>query len=456
MSSTTYPIGFPIKYTEWKGKTFIQIVSSIQKNKNNASTLSMTQLLKPLPLKIYRRESHNINGQSYPNVCSRSSLKIFNYETPGNNIVTDTQSVSLYSNGIRANVEDITPTTISSENGSCNTMSDCFSPQSNARKRVRSSGMIPKKFNLNRNNDQYSTSTQQYLVSRNRTIKQNEFTHIRKGTSGLIPGPGLAASNIYAPGGLSHCNRPSISIANNNNVFTYTWVDGTDYTVTIPDGLYDVDSLNQIFKTIQIFNKTYYITSNNSKYFLLNIGYNTNSRSISLYSGVTSKDDVLFNSYTTPLGATWDISGLPQSNPSPTTTGVLGATYYIILESNDFSNMIGFAPGNYFGGIILSSFQPEIVPKYVALYYKPNNPNYGVQGAVDSSTRLNRVKYETINTSAGTIRSAYGDAAANALAYGVSEVAYTEKTQVGDKVIYTPVIDPNTGKICKRQFIYRG
>lgn len=457
MPSTSYPMGFPTKYVNWKGKTFFQIVASIQKNTKKSPTLGINQLFRPLPLSIYRREIHNISGQTAPKNCnSRVSIKISDFETPGNNMVSSTQK-SAYSNGLICNVEEINPTTLTAENGACNTQNNCFlSPQNNARKRCRSAGMIPRKFNLNKNNDTYATSTQQYLVSRNRTIKQNEYNYIRKGSSGIVPGPGLAASNIYSPAGLSHCAQPTVSAANNNNVFSYVWANGSTYSATIPDGVYSVESLNQTFQTIQIQNKTYLVGPSYSKTFLMNISYDTKTGSIILYAGVTSKTTCIARSLTAPLGATWDISNnLPLNDPVPTTTGVLGATYFTVPQNNNFSNLIGFPAGVYFAGINQSSFQGEITPNYVTLYYKPNNPNFGTQGAVDASTRLQRLKYETVTTGAGGVRSAYGDATANALAYGVSEQAYTEKTQVGDKVIYTPVINPRTGKVCQKQFIYR-
>jgi hypothetical protein len=91
----------------------------------------------------------------------------------------------------------------------------------------------------------------------------------------------------------------------------------------------------------------------------------------------------------------------------------------------------------------------------VPLYFKPNNPGFGVQGAVDSSTLLQRIKYNTITDAASGLRSAYGNAAANALSYGVSEEAYTIKSAVGDKYNFTPVINPKTGQLCKKIYIYR-
>jgi hypothetical protein len=49
----------------------------------------------------------------------------------------------------------------------------------------------------------------------------------------------------------------------------------------------------------------------------------------------------------------------------------------------------------------------------------------------------------------------YGSATANALAYGVSEHAYTVKDKIGFKKTAVPIID-STGNICPNpNFIYR-
>lgn len=501
MSSSNYPLGFPIKEFGWKGKSFYQVISSIQLNKNNASTLKVNQLRRPLPLNIYRKEIHNIKNQTTTKNCStRISTKITDIDMPGSTIVTETAKT--YSNGL-VNTLDVYPTTLQSENGSCNTPNNCFSPQFNARKRVRSSGMIPRKFNLNKNNDVYSTSTQQYLVSRNRSIKQNEYNYIRKGDSGLIPGPGLAASNVYSPAGLSHCKNPFISAANMNNRFSYVWIDGTPYNITIPDGIYDINTLNTAFQTIQLQNYTYLLTPNGSNVFLLAFTYDIVNQSLVLITNVLSQTSLLSNGYLKPPSATWfgisdssvsqdpntglDVPAwafsdvhykpdtnystgifLPETDPTPENipypiyeykggvTYIIVPFFYVGSTLSEFSNLIGFAPGTYYKGINETSFAGEILPSYVPLYFKPNNPSFSVQGAVDASTLIHRIKYNTITDGANLIKSAYGSAAANALSYGVSENAYTQKDVVGDKPIYTPIIQPKTGKLCKKyHFIYR-
>ena len=452
ITMSKYPIGFPQSDFKWKGKIFYETISTIQLNTNKSATLSKDQLRKALPLSIYRKESHNIKSQNFPKNCNpRISTKISAImDTPASTTVSTTQQT--YSNGL-VDILDIHPTTLTAENGGCNSPNACFSPQFNARKRVRSAGMIPKKFNTNKNNDVYNTSTQQYLISRNRSIKQNEYNYIRKGDSGMIPGPGLSAANIYSPAGLSHCYQPMISVANGNNTFSYTWVDGSTHIVTIPDGNYDVRALNTAFQIVQMQKFTYLIAPGGVNVFLLGFSYDNKTQSLVLITNVTSQA----SGYTAPIGATWLISNLPLSNPSSITaypTPTPGATFINIPDTN-FADLIGFMPGVYYAGINETSYTGSILPSYVALHFKPNNPSFGVQGAVDSSTLTQRVKYVTITDSAGSVRSAYGSAAANALAYGVSEQAYTAKTIVGDKPSLTPVIDPRTGQLCKKRFIYR-
>ena len=51
------------------------------------------------------------------------------------------------------------------------------------------------------------------------------------------------------------------------------------------------------------------------------------------------------------------------------------------------------------------------------LIYKPNNMQYGTQGAVDSSDRITRLKMNTINKNGASFATAYGASAANAGSY---------------------------------------
>ena len=62
--------------------------------------------------------------------------------------------------------------------------------------------------------------------------------------------------------------------------------------------------------------------------------------------------------------------------------------------------------------------------------FKPNNRQYACQGAVDSSTRLDRLKQTTVNTNAASLRAAFGAEGASSCAYrGVSDTPYFLKSK---------------------------
>jgi hypothetical protein len=87
---------------------------------------------------------------------------------------------------------------------------------------------------------------------------------------------------------------------------------------------------------------------------------------------------------------------------------------------------------------VQGSFSPGLQPRYTPIYYKPSNPQFGVQGAVSSSDRLARKKYDTITTVGSSFRSAFGAQTANALAYGSSMYGYTLKERTGYSMKKTP------------------
>ena len=62
--------------------------------------------------------------------------------------------------------------------------------------------------------------------------------------------------------------------------------------------------------------------------------------------------------------------------------------------------------------------------------FKPNNRQYACQGAVDSSTRLDRLKQTTVNTNAASLKAAFGSEGASACAYrGISDTPYFLKSK---------------------------
>ncbi len=184
-------------FYSWKGKTFVQVTSSIQKNNGYKPITNdnISALFKPSPLKIYRREFASTQSLSntYPEFSvsvpsstppllqnknipcnSRTSIKIdelnqpngyFIYDTPNNTGINNVLEINLPNSKYELN----TPY--------CNTKTNCLSQESNALKRVRSAGMNRTKYNSCTNSDSYNANTSQYLKSRHKTFDQNQFVY---------------------------------------------------------------------------------------------------------------------------------------------------------------------------------------------------------------------------------------------------------------------------------------
>ena len=95
------------------------------------------------------------------------------------------------------------------------------------------------------------------------------------------------------------------------------------------------------------------------------------------------------------------------------------------------------------------TYQPRVNPYACnntggasTVIFKPNNRQYSVQGAVDSSTRIEKLKLNTINTNANSLRSAFGNEAASACRFnGSSDTPFFLKNK------YQPPICSQTNTV---------
>jgi len=169
----------PIPYFPWKGRTFNNITTTIQRNIN--TNVNELNIFKALPLQIYRKEL-----TTAPKVNSRR-------------VSIDELDQSIKSKACTLVVVDINYNENKSAHPSCDT---CFiSDEQNALKRVRSAGMIRKKDSSKHQN--YYTSSSQYLNSRSKTFNQNQFNYLKNGNATVDPGSAAASQNTYSANGVS-------------------------------------------------------------------------------------------------------------------------------------------------------------------------------------------------------------------------------------------------------------
>ena len=424
-------------FIQWKGQTFDQIHSTIRKNDLlNYSLTGDRSKFKAQPLKLYRREIATTDAI----VCNpRTSIKVDIIDRPNGTI---NNSNATNQNGLANVKEDGVP------NNSCATYDNCSvvtSAEENARRRVRSSGMIKKKYDMTRNTDNYYTTSKQYLDSRGLTFEKNQYNYIRMGDSASKPGSSLASGNVYSSNGLSQCKKYFVSEL---ATIQYIWIDGTTVTVDIPIGNYYLSEINDLLKLKMIeqnhfFMKNQFGTStiaysnNDAMAFLLNISYNNDTEKVELQTFRTNTtvhpDDI----YTIPADASWTKNDkFPQiiinNNSMQTALGFSSGTYPATNQNGDASILIQ---------TIISQVEPALKPRYRKLFYKPNNSQFASQGAVSSSDLVLRKRYNTITDSAASFRNALGQSISNALAYGVPANGYTIKDKIGYPMKKTPTFN---------------
>ena len=125
----------------------------------------------------------------------------------------------------------------------------------------------------------------------------------------------------------------NITQANNNNQFSYTWVDNTTYTITIPDGYYELAQIYAYFRDVMTSNY-HYLESGSNYVYLIQLVVNPSKYADQVNCFPISTAIATSNSWTLPAGATWV---LPTNDIVPIFT----------VLNNNFTKIIGFNAGNY-------------------------------------------------------------------------------------------------------------
>lgn len=411
---------------KWKGTTFTQLSSGLRFNNPTFANNHFGAR----PLKIYRREIANVD------VPNCKSQRCEDFLVPGGTIRT-----SQTTGGIVSTTEYVNRDS-PCVSANCSVIQ---SPATNARRRVRSSGMI-------KNKDTYCTNSSQYLSSRSLSFSQNQYFHVQTGSGTVKPGSALATKNIYSSNGANHCPKYYIGT---DASFSYKWIDATSNTVNVSAGYYNIDDVNALLGVKMITNQHYFIEKVNfTKVLVFKFVYDNDLNVIQIQARAVNSATFAPANYNLPGGATW-------TTPTSTTDA---SNVSIVISNSQITTGLGFAAGTYppsqtstpaTDKNINGTMTPGMRPNYVPIYYKPSNSQFGVQGAVSSSDRILRKKYDTITTVGGSFRSAYGAQTADAMAYGVSDYGYTIKDKIGVEAKKIPKFSQysNIMKVCSSRRI---
>jgi hypothetical protein len=163
----------------------------------------------------------------------------------------------------------------------------------------------------------------------------------------------------------------NITSANRNNSFSYVWVNGITYTVTVPDGFYDITALNNYLRFTMVQNTHYLTTTSGNFVYLLSLGINPSRYAVQLNCFRISAAIATANSWLLPLGATW----------FPPTNVIVPELIVPSALTSNFGLVIGFNAGTYPNAVIagvppgqtqtpafttdqefLSTFTPQVTP----------------------------------------------------------------------------------------------
>ena len=192
-------------FLSWKGKTFGQITSSIQKNENT-STMEGKLLFQPPPLKIYRREAFT---KQLKTQSSRNSTSIDVLNQPGSALVVSNSSPSWNVCDSDCNGTKLTLDTNLINNrgetydcctdlGPNSSVRRSLDPAAVAKQRVRSSGIIRKTPPSTVTTAPYCTTSKEYLATRGKTFEQKQFHYLQSGNPLVKPGAPGSQNNKYS------------------------------------------------------------------------------------------------------------------------------------------------------------------------------------------------------------------------------------------------------------------
>lgn len=203
----------------------------------------------------------------------------------------------------------------------------------------------------------------------NNSVLEYEFSG---GNINLKKGQKLALASLQM-----YYSTFNITALNGNNSFSYIWVDGLTYLVAIPDGFYEIPTLNNYLHFTMVQNGHYLITSTGDFVYLLTLTINPTLYATEVNSFGISAALATTNAWVLPAAPTWV---LPTNFILPElVVGKIGLN--AALNSANFGLVIGFETGYYPNAVIagvppaqtqtpsyvsdqqfLSTFTPQVSP----------------------------------------------------------------------------------------------
>jgi len=178
----------------------------------------------------------------------------------------------------------------------------------------------------------------------------------------------------------------NITSAQGNNKFNYIWVDGREIAITIPDGFYDISTLNDFLHFVMVQQGHYLLDTAGNYYYFLTFVVNTSTYTIDI-----SAFPISLATYPTATYTIGTYTSALITTSSPTTpvswsrpTAII--TPMVRILANTFQSIVGFEAGFYPQGQIgLSSTPPTTALAQATITNSPSSTTFAITSIVGTA-----------------------------------------------------------------------
>lgn len=139
----------------------------------------------------------------------------------------------------------------------------------------------------------------------------------------------------------------NITQAQGNNQFSYIWVDGREITITIPDGFYEISTLNDYLHFVMVQQGHYLLDTAGNYYYFITLVSNSSTYQIEVNTYPISLATYPVSTYTIGTYASSTITTSSPATPVPWSRPTTAITPMFRVLANNFRNIIGFSAGYY-------------------------------------------------------------------------------------------------------------
>jgi hypothetical protein len=139
----------------------------------------------------------------------------------------------------------------------------------------------------------------------------------------------------------------NITSAQGNNQFSYIWVDGREITITIPDGFYQVSTLNDFLHFVMVQQGHYLLDTAGNYYYFITFVINSATYAIDVSTFPISLATYPVSTYTIGTYTSAIITTSSPATPVAWSRPTNQITPMVRILANNFRNICGFQAGYY-------------------------------------------------------------------------------------------------------------